>query len=70
MCSCMCMYVYERVCTMDYVWRSEDNLWDLVFSFFHGAPQIKLWSSGLTASTFYLEAILPISYLFLNGRIS
>lgn len=60
----VCMYVYERVCTMDFVWRSEENLQDLVFSFYHGVPQNNLWSSGSAASTYLLGHIACPSYLY------
>lgn len=53
-CAHASVYMYMSVCTMDYVWRSEESLWDLVFSFYLGIPQIELWSSGLGASTFTL----------------
>ena len=30
-------------CTMVHVWRSEDNLWESVFSFAHVGPVTRTW---------------------------
>lgn len=38
--------------TMACVWKSEDDLQEVVLSLYHVVPKIKLRSSGLAASTF------------------
>lgn len=32
--------VYTHVCTMVYVWRPEDDLWELVLSFYSVDPKV------------------------------
>lgn len=41
------------------VWRSEDNLYELVLFIHHVSPSIKHRSSGLEASILIHRAILP-----------
>ena len=35
-CVCVCVCVCVGVCTMVHMWRSKDNLKELVLSFYHG----------------------------------
>ena len=45
-CVCVCVWVCvcARTCDTIYVWRSEDNLWELILFFHHVDPEIELLS--------------------------
>ena len=40
----VCMCVCAATCDMIYMWRSEDNLWELILSFHHVDPEVEVLS--------------------------
>lgn len=56
-CACMCESVYARACMNERVWKSEDNLWELVYPSAMWDLGIKLRLSGLPANAFICSAI-------------
>lgn len=74
----MCVCVCEHECMPQYVWRSEDSLWEAVLSFHHGGPadwtlvirlRGKCHLSHLTGLESFLNPSLSPSFL-LKGTIS
>lgn len=53
-CTCVCIRVYAQV------YRSEDNFWEPVLSFYHMGPNIKLRLADEVESTFILCTICQL----------
>ena len=48
-CGCMCLHMRICILVLWYLWRSENNLWESVLSFYHVGPRIELRSSDKAA---------------------
>lgn len=59
---CMCMHAYATV----HMWRSEDSLWESVFSFHHTGPQNQTQAASPGSRHIYSLSHLPgIEFTFI-----